>query len=74
MINRSQAQKTLNIILLNSIGMAIMETVLNLPNAMPFNTVPRVVGTLNHKIILLLPCNCNSAVVNCNILSCMQPL
>lgn len=42
-----------------------METVLNLPNAV--TPVPRVVGTLDHKIILLLPHNCNSAVVNCNI-------
>lgn len=34
----------------------------------PFNTVPNVVLTLNHKVISLLPHNCDfTTLVNCNV-------
>ena len=40
---------------------------LNLPNAVIFNSVPHVVVSPNHKIILLLIHNCNfTTVMDCN--------
>jgi hypothetical protein len=36
---------------------------LSLPNAVTFNTVPHVVVTPNHKVIMLLLHNCNFATI-----------
>jgi hypothetical protein len=37
------------------------------PMLQPFNTVPHVVGTPNHKIILLLHSYSFATVMNCNV-------